>query len=170
MKKKLALTILLGVALIYSSCCLYLYLIGHFSEPNKNYLQLAKETIAPNSNFMFASNASLAGRIVMTLTPKRRKPCINTTTSFYNKYNTCSNCEEFEENPERWNFKQTTTPKIGDILIQHNQAGTAYHAAIIVDIKGGEYYINHAVGTEYIKNAKLKNKNRLTFYRFMFNK
>ena len=158
---------MLGVAISYGVCQLCLDMIGRFSEPNKNYLQLAKEADAPNFNFMFASNASLAGRIVMTLTPERRKPCINTAVAFYNKYNTCSNCEEFEENPSRWNFEKTITPKIGDILIQHNESGRAFHAAIIVDIKNGEYYVNHAVGTKYIKNAKLKNKARLTFYRFI---
>ena len=93
--------------------------IGRFSASNEDYLQLAKEADAPNFNFIFASNASLAGRIVMTLTPEQRKSCINTATSFYNKLNTSSNCEEFEENPERWNFERTISPKIGDILIEH---------------------------------------------------
>ena len=155
------------IAISYGLCQLCLDMTGRFSKPNENYLQLAKEANAPNFNFMFASNDSLAGRIVMTLTPEHRKPCINTATSFYNKYNTCSNCEEFEDNPERWNFEKTTTPKIGDILIQHDESGKAYHAARIIDIKDGEYYVNHADGTKYIKNARLKNKARLTFYRFI---
>lgn len=59
------------------------------------------------------------------------------------------------------------SPKVGDIVIQHNaKTRIANHAAIIVDIKGGEYYVNHAIKTKYIKYAKLKNKARLTFYRF----
>ena len=165
MIKKLAI-ILLGIAASYGLCQLCLDLISRFSQPNENYLQLAQQADRPNHNFLFASNASLVGRIVMTLTPERRKPCINTATSFYNKYNTCSNCEEFEQNPERWNFEKTTSPKIGDMIIQHKKSGQAYHAAIIVDIKNGEYYINHAVRAKYIKNEKLNNKARLTFYRF----
>ena len=119
---------------------------------------------------MFASNASLLGRIYMTFSGKEFKPCINTVTSFFNKYHTCSNCEDFVANPEKWNFKQTTMPEVGDIVIQHNpQTGRAYHAAIIVDIMGGKYYVNHAVRTKYIKNVELKNKTKLSFYKKMSN-
>ena len=155
---------------LYGLCQFCIDMIGRFSTPNENYLQLAKEAVAPNFNFIFATNASLAGRIVMTLTPERRRPCINTATSFYNKYNTCSNCDEFEENPERWNFERTTSPEIGDILIEHNESGKAFHAAVIVDIKDGDFYLNHAVRRKYIKNEMLKNKARLTFYRFVAEK
>ena len=165
--KKILLFILFIVAISYGLCQLCLDAIGRFSKPNENYLQLAQEADSPNFNFMFASNASLAGRIVMTLTPEKRLPCINTATSFYNKYHTCSSCVEFEENPTKWGFAQTDKPQVGDILIQHRATGEAFHAAIIVDIKNGEYYINHAVRTEYVKNYKLQNRARLTFYRFI---
>lgn len=137
---------------------------------NENYLQLAKEASTPNMNFLFARNASLIGRIYMTFSGKEFKPCINTATAFFNKYDTCSNCEDFEKNPARWKFQKVDTPQVGDIIIQHNsKTGRAYHAAIIVDIKDGKYYINHAVRTKYIKNAELKNGSNLTFYRFMPN-
>lgn len=160
MKKIIALTIILGFILL----SLYIHLPY---KPNDNYLQLAKEAVEPNTNFMFASNASLIGRIYMTFSGKDFKPCINTVTSFFNKYHTCSNCEDFVANPEKWNFEQTNHPKVGDIVIQHNpQTGKAYHAAIIVDIKNGRYYVNHAVKTEYYKNMELRNKAKLTFYRF----
>ena len=104
----------------------------------------------------------------MTLTSKERKTCINTVTSFFNKYHTCSNCEEFEENPGKWNFRLTTTPKVGDIVIQHRaENGEAYHAAIIVGIKNGKYYVNHAIKTEYYKNVEMRNTARLTFYEYV---
>ena len=97
MKKKTTLIVLVG--LILSS----LYI--HFPyQPNENYLQLAKEATKPNTNFMFASNASWPGRIYMSFSGKDFLPCINTVTSFFNKYHTCSNCVEFEKNPEDWNF------------------------------------------------------------------
>lgn len=163
MKKKIALIVLVG--LILSS--LYIHLPY---QPNENYLQLAKEATKPNTNFMFASNASLPGRIYMTFSGKEFKTCINTVTSFFNKYHTCSSCKEFVKNPEEWNFVQTNQPKVGDIIIQHNpQIGIAYHAAIIVNIENGNYYVNHAVRTRYIKNAILKNKEKLTFYSFVSN-
>ena len=168
MKKKFALCTLLTIVVAYGLCWLCLSIIAWTSKPNENYLQIAKEADAPNSNFIFASNASLAGRIAMTLTPKERKTCINTVTSFFNKYHTCSNCEEFEENPGKWNFRLTTTPKVGDIVIQHRaENGEAYHAAIIVGIKDGKYYVNHAIKTEYYKNVEMKNTARLTFYEFV---
>lgn len=168
MKKIVVLRILLAIIVSCGLCRLCLDIVCWTSKPNKNYLQSAKEAVEPNHNFMFASNATLAGRIAMTLTPEERKTCINTATSFYNKHHTCSNCEDFEKNPEKWNFRQTTTPKVGDIVIQHEaETGRAYHAAIIVDIKGGEHYVNHAIKTKYIKNAKLSNKARLTFYEFV---
>ena len=147
-------TILLG-----ATSCSYMH--------NDDYLQAAEEATEPNRNFLFASNASLPGRIYMTFSEKEFKPCINTVTAFYNKYNTCSNCEDFIQNPEKWNFRQTTQPKIGDLVIQHNsKTGKAYHAAIIVNIEEGKYYINHAVRTGYIKNAELKTRSNLSFYEY----
>lgn len=144
------------------------FVLSYCSSPNENYLQAAKEATTPNFNFLFAKNASLPGRIGMTLTGKRHKTCINTVTSFFNEYHTCSNCEDFVANPERWNFEQALVPEVGDIVIQHDpETGRAYHAAIIVDIKNGKYYVNHAVRTNYYKGVELKNKKRLSFYRYI---
>ena len=135
---------------------------------NDDYLQIAEETVKPNMNFLFASNASLAGRIYMTFSGEAFKPCINTVTSFYNKYHTCSNCEDFVKNPERWNFRKTDHPKVGDMIIQHDsKTGKAYHAVILVRIEDGKYYINHAVRTGYIKNVELKTRSNLTFYEYV---
>ena len=72
---------------------------------NENYLQIAEETVEPNMNFLYATNASLPGRLYMTFSGRYFKPCINTVTSFYNKYHTCSNCEDFVKNPGKWNFR-----------------------------------------------------------------
>ena len=134
---------------------------------NENFLQAAEEATAPNRNFLFASNASLAGRIYMTVSGKEFKPCINTVTAFYDKYHTCSNCEDFVKNPEKWNFRQVEQPKVGDVIIQHDsKTGRAYHAVILVEIEDGKYYINHAVRTGYIKHAELKTKSNLTYYEY----
>ena len=159
--------ILLGtVLLLFISS----FVLSFCSSPNENYLQVAKEATTPNFNFLFAKNASLLGRIGMTLTGKRHKTCINTVTSFFNEYHTCSNCEDFVANPEKWNFERTEKPEVGDIIIQHDpQTGRAYHAALIVNIENGRYYVNHAVRTKYMKNVELKNKTKLTFYRFISN-
>ena len=157
MKKNLlilTMTILLG-----ATSCSYMH--------NGNYLQAAEEATEPNRNFLFASNASLPGRIYMTFLGKEFKPCINTVTAFYNKYHTCSNCEDFIQNPKKWNFQKTSQPKVGDLVIQHDsKTGRAYHAAIIVKIEEGKYYINHAVRTGYIKNAELKIRSNLSFYEY----
>ena len=76
----------------------------------------------------------------------------------FSKYYTCSNCEEFEENPKKWDFEQVQDPKAGDIAIQHKPTGRAYHAVIITKIENGKYYVSHADSTKYIKNVELKNK------------
>ena len=137
---------------------------------NDNFLQIAEETIEPNMDFRYASNASLLGRLYMTFSGEVFKTCINTVTSFFNKYHTCSNCEDFTKNPEKWNFRKTEEPKVGDIIIQHNpKTGKAYHAVILVRIEGGKYYINHAVKKEYFKNVELKNRANLTFYEYIPN-
>ena len=137
---------------------------------NDNFLQIAEETVEPNMNFLYASNASLLGRLYMTFSGKVFKTCINTVTSFFNKYHTCSNCEDFIKNPGKWNFRKTEQPKVGDIIIQHNpKTGRAYHAVILVRIDGDKYYINHAVKKEYFKNVELKNKANLTFYEYISN-
>ena len=135
---------------------------------NENYLQIAQEAESSNRNFMYASNASLPGRIGMTLSLRCPKTCINTVTAFYNKYHTCSNCEDFEKDPHRWNFRKTDTPKVGDMVIQHDlQTGRAFHACIIVDIKDGKYYVNHAIRDKYFKNVEMKQVERVTFYEFV---
>ena len=137
---------------------------------NDNFLQIAEETVEPNMNFLYASNASLLGRLYMTFSGKVFKTCINTVTSFFNKYHTCSNCEDFIKNPGKWNFRKTEQPKVGDIIIQHNpKTGRAYHAVILVRIDGDKYYINHAVKKEYFKNVELKNKANLAFYEYISN-
>ena len=152
-------TVLVAIIGFYIYCRNFAY--------NDNYLQLAKEATAPNMNFLFARNASLAGRIYMTFSGKEFKPCINTATAFFNEFDTCSNCEDFIKNPEKWNFRKTTQPKPGDLVIQHDsKTGRAYHAAIIVKIEEGKYYINHAVRTGYIKNAELKIRSNLSFYEY----
>lgn len=138
------------------------------NEYNENYLQAAQEAVSSNRNFLYASNASILGRIGMTLTPRCPKTCINTVTAFYNKYHTCSNCEDFEKNPQKWGFKQTEDPKVGNIVIQHDmQTGRAFHACIIVDIKEGKYYVNHAIRDRYFKNVEMKFVECLTFYEFV---
>lgn len=138
------------------------------NEYNENYLQAAQEAVSSNRNFLYASNASILGRIGMTLTPRCPKTCINTVTAFYNKYHTCSNCEDFEKNPQKWGFKQTEDPKVGNIVIQHDkQTGRAFHACIIVDIKEGKYYVNHAIRNRYFKNVEMKYVERLSFYEFV---
>ena len=138
------------------------------NEYNENYLQAAQEAVSSNRNFLYASNASILGRIGMTLTPRCPKTCINTVTAFYNKYHTCSNCEDFEKNPQKWGFKQTEDPKVGNIVIQHDmQTGRAFHACIIVDIKEGKYYVNHAIRNRYFKNVEMKYVECLTFYEFV---
>jgi hypothetical protein len=137
---------------------------------NDNFLQIAEETVEPNMNFLYASNASLLGRLYMTFSGKVFKTCINTVTSFFNEYHTCSNCEDFIKKPEKWNFRKTEQPKVGDIIIQHNpKTGRAYHAVILVRIEGDKYYINHAIKKEYFKNVELKNKANLTFYEYIPN-
>ena len=134
---------------------------------NEDYLQIAQDAISANRNFLYASNASLLGRIGMTFTPRCPKTCINTVTAFYNKYHTCSNCEDFEKAPHKWGFKYTETPKVGDLVIQHDmQTGRAFHACIIVGIKDGKYYVNHAIRNRYFKNVE-KYVERLTFYEFV---
>lgn len=135
---------------------------------NEDYLQTAQDAVSSNRNFLYASNASLLGRIGMTFTPRCPKTCINTVTAFYNKYHTCSNCEDFEKDPQKWGFKQTETPKVGDLVIQHDMhTGRAFHACIIVDMKDGKYYVNHAIRNRYFKNVEMKYVECLTFYEFV---
>ena len=152
-------TLLVGLIGFYIYCRNFAY--------NENYLQLAKDATAPNMNFLFARNASLGGRLYMTFSGKEFKPCINTVTAFFNRFDTCSNCEDFIKNPARWRFRKVDTPQVGDLIIQHSsKTGKPYHAAIVVDIRDGRYIVNHAVRSKYIKNATLKNTSNLAFYRF----
>ena len=148
------------------SCLVVMVSCSHLH--NENFLQAAEEATAPNRNLLFASNASLMGRIYMTFSGREFKPCINTVTAFYNKYHTCSNCEDFVKNPGKWNFRQVEHPKVGDMIIQHDsKTGRAYHAVILVKIEDGKYYVNHAVRTGYIRNAELKTRSNLTYYEYM---
>ena len=78
---------------------------------NEDYLQRSEQATKPNTNFLFACNASLPGRVYMTFSGKDFRPCINTVSAFYNKYHTCSNCEDFIANPSHWKFEQVDKPK-----------------------------------------------------------
>lgn len=55
--------------LVLMTSCSYLY--------NENFLQAAEDATTPNMNFLFASNASLPGRLYMTFSGKYFKPCMN---------------------------------------------------------------------------------------------
>ena len=167
--KRILLKIIVVVLAILLADMIMLESLKRFGT-NSDPLQVAEETNSPNMNFLFASNASLPGRIGMTINGEKQKTCINTVSSFFNKYYTCSNCGEFEENPKRWNFEQVQKPKAGDIAIQHYPTGEPYHAVIITKIENGKYYVSHAIKTKYFKDVELKNKENLTFYRFMSNK
>lgn len=169
--KKVIITLLVLV-LLYCLCLLTFTLISCLSKPNENYLQNAMEAEVPNHNFMFASNASLPGRIFMTFSGRQFKTCINTTTSFYNKYNTCSNCRDFVKNPEKWDFEKVETPNVGDMVIYYrsNDPTYAYHASIIVDIKGGQLYVNHANLADYYKNENYIGCSRKEYYRIKLEK
>jgi hypothetical protein len=157
MKNYLKILIIFILGLSLNSC-----------SQKQNCLQIAEQNVKPNKNFLFASNASLPGRLYMTFIQKDVLMCINTATSFYNKYHTCSNCEDFIKEPERWNFKKVETPQIGDMIIYHNsKTGRAFHAVVLVDIKDGKYYVSHAVRNKYYKNVELKTNSKLAFYRYI---
>ena len=111
--KRILLRIIVVILAILVADMIILESLKRFGT-NSDPLQMAKETNSPNTNFLFASNASLPGRIYMTFSGKDFLPCINTVTSFFNKYHTCSNCEDFEKSPEKWNFVQVQKPKVGD--------------------------------------------------------
>ena len=175
MKKILKRTFLILFTITAAVCFVYSISAHIGRNPAKpvtsnieSVLQRAQEADEPNMNFMYASNASLLGRIYMTYSGKQFKPCINTVSAFYNKHHTCSNCEDFVKNPERWNFRKTDSPKVGDMIIQHNsKTGKAYHAVILVKIEDGKYYINHAVKSNYFKNVELKTRSNLSFYEYI---
>ena len=163
--KQILSRIIVVILAIFAADMIILESLKRFGT-NSDPLQIAEETNSPNTNFLFASNASLPGRIWMTIKGEEFLPCINTASSFFNKYYTCSSCKDFEANPKKWNFEQVQEPKVGDIAIQHKPTGRPYHAVIITKIENGKYYVTHADSTEYLKNVELKNKARLTFYRF----
>ena len=143
--------------------CQWLKRVGE----NPNYLQAAIEAKAPNENFLFASNASLPGRVYMTYSGKSVRTCINTATSFYNKYHTCSKCTHFVASPSKWGFELTKHPKAGDLFIQHDRrTRRAFHAGVVVKVENGKYYANHAILKNYYINVELKDLSRFTFYRY----
>ena len=68
----------------------------------------------------------------------------------------------------QWGFRQTCDPKVGDMVIQHDPlTGRAFHACIIVGIRDGKYYVNHAIRDKYFKNVEMKQVERVTFYEFV---
>ena len=50
----------------------------------------------PNIN-----HTSLLGLFYMTFSDQSFKSCINTATAFFNKFDTCSSCEDLEKNLAR---------------------------------------------------------------------
>ena len=52
------------------------------------------------------------------------------------------------------------------VIYIHPKTGKAHHAAMLIDIKNGKYYINHAVKSNYYKHVELKSNSKLLFYRY----
>ena len=168
--KKLLLSVCVIFALALGGWHLYMQHLKKIGE-NPNYLQTAMEAETSNSNFLYAKNASLLGRLWMTYSGKSFKTCINTASSFYNKYHTCSKCEHFVKNPARWGFVLVSEPQIGDMFIQYDvKSGRAFHAGIVVNIENGKCYVNHAIRANYYKNVELKDLSNFAFYRYINNR
>lgn len=168
--KKILLFACVIAALAWGGGHLYMQHLKRIGE-NPNYLQTAIEATESNSNFLYAKNASLLGRLWMTYSGRSFKTCINTASSFYNKYHTCSKCEHFVKDPARWNFELVSEPCVGDMFIQYDaNSGKTFHAGIVVNIEDGKCYVNHAIRENYHKNIELKNLSNFTFYRYINNK
>ena len=164
--KKLLIALALFVVVAFGGGYLILMQLKRVGE-NSDFLKAAIEAKSPNENFLFASNASLSGRIYMTYSGKSVRTCINTATSFYNKYHTCSKCTHFVANPSKWGFEPTKHPKAGDLFIQHDRkTRRAFHAGVVVKVENGKYYADHAILKNYYKNVELKDLSRFTFYRY----
>ena len=67
--KRILLRIIVVILVILVADMIILESLKRFGA-NSDPLQMAKETNSPNTNFLFASNASLPGRIYMTFSRK----------------------------------------------------------------------------------------------------
>lgn len=115
----------------------------------------------PYYDMSHASNVNILSRIGMNIKTYYNNPplsCINTVTYLFDEQNTCSSCEDFVKNPENWNFRETTTPKVGDVVIYFKD-NKAFHAALIVKVNKNGILINHAVKKKYLKNRVLPKGN-----------
>ena len=56
------------------------------------------------------------------------------------------------------------------IYYRSNDPTYAYHASIIVDIKGGQLYVNHANLADYYKNENYIGCSRKEYYRIKLEK
>jgi len=113
--------------------------IGTRNLSNTHGSQIVKRAEAcrkPNNDFSFSTNPSIARsacRNYPVTGSFHPLTCINTATSFYNQYNTCSYCPDFVRMPERWNFKEVPAKerKPGDLIIFYRK-GVASHAAVYI--------------------------------------
>lgn len=141
-------------------------IISNTSNSKTEALINAQNAEMPNFNMLYASNINIISRLGMNFMSKQGKhpkACINTVTSFFDSHNTCSSCQHFVKNPHKWNFSETNTPNIGDIVI-YFKGDLAYHAAIIVSTN--PIKINHAVGENYLKNRSLPKNIKYKYYTY----
>ena len=116
------------------------------------YAKRAEELTDCNYDFRYASNLPKKLRIDYTNSSWKPKPCINTATSVYDKYNTCTYCPHFVEHPEKWGFVEVEDPKAGDMIVLFNSE-RAYHVGILVGNSILGPIMNHAAaGKGYIKH------------------
>jgi hypothetical protein len=126
----LSIVVLMLLPVIY--CVLWTpAMTGRSTEANKA-LKVAERNRMPNNDFTYASNMPVRDRTDYTHSTYHPHTCINTATSFYDKHHTCSYCNHFIAHPEKWGFKETNSPKPGDLIIFFRKANDARHCGMYV--------------------------------------
>ena len=162
-KTKITLIVLTVLILMLGALQVAPMLCAGNQNTTEQALKLSKEATKPHFRMLFAGNVNVISRIGMDIksafgdTPNS---CINTATSFYNPYNTCSSCEDFVANPGKWSFYKVDKPKPGDILV-YQYGDDKWHAGIITSTN--PLRMNHAVKKDYRTNSKPSKHNYMYF-------
>lgn len=131
------------------------------SKAAKNAISISENTTCPNNNFSHVIHFPKEWKKDYTGTPgKYPQTCMNTVSAFYNPKANWAQCQYFVNNCTKLGFKETTTPKAGDIIIFFKK-NHAFHTGLYLGESRYGPVINHSNGgklpSDYQKHILVKN-------------
>ena len=120
---------------------------SNISEQAKIAIEKSEACDRPNNDFSYCINLPKKDRKDYTGTPgKYPQTCMNTVSSFYSPKANWAQCNYFVNNLNKLHFKETDSPRPGDIVIFFKKNNDARHTGLYVGKSLFGPLMNHSDG------------------------